>query len=95
MVLQWDASLGVGWLTGDILAGVWQHRSGGRYLVLGLGRFDEDDDDVVVYIRLYGRDQGGAPMSVRRRSSFIEKVRWPDGQSRARFVYLGPHEPPG
>jgi hypothetical protein len=74
-------------------SGVWEHRSGGRYLVLGLGRLDEDDDDVVVYVRLYGRDEGGAPMSVRRRTSFLEPVMWPDGQTRPRFMRLGDAEP--
>lgn len=76
------------------LTGVWQHRSGARYLVLGQGRWDEDDDDVVAYVRLYSRTEGGAPMTVRRLDRFLEPVLWPDGQTRPRFIPLGPAEPP-
>lgn len=74
-------------------SGVWRHRSGHLYLVLGLARFDEDDDEVVVYVRLYRRAEGGLPMSVRRRTSFLQPVKWPDGSLRPRFERVGTSEP--
>lgn len=76
-----------------IKAGVWEHRSGGRYLVLGIGRFDEDNDLVVIYVRLYARDDGGPPITVRRAEQFLKGVPWPDGQIRPRFRFLGAVEP--
>jgi hypothetical protein len=81
-------------MNSEIRAGVWRHRHGGRYLVLGVGRFDEDDDEVVVYIRLYERAEGGLPLSVRRLSDFLEPVPWPDGSQRPRFEFVGISEPP-
>ena len=76
-----------------IQAGVWEHRSGKRYLVLGVGRFAEDDDKVVVYIRLYERAEGGPPLSVRRTTDFLASVKWPDGSTAPRFRFLGQGEP--
>jgi hypothetical protein len=74
-------------------AGVWEHRSGQRYLALGVGRFDEDDDEVVVYVRLYERPAGGLPISVRRVTDFLAPVEWPDGSTAPRFRFVGPAEP--
>ncbi len=76
----------------EIRSGVWQHSKGQLYLVLGVGRFDEDDDVVVVYVRLYPRP-GGQPITVRRRSVFLEEVVWPDGERRPRFVRVGETDP--
>lgn len=76
-----------------VKSGIWEHRSGQRYLVLGVGRFDEDNGEVVIYIRLYGRPEGGLPMSVRRKTDFLAPVEWPDGTRRPRFKYLGQAEP--
>lgn len=78
----------------EISSGVWEHRSGSRYLVLGVGRFDEDDDEVVVYVRLYSRTQGGSPLSVRRLSDFLTEVPWPDGSTAPRFRFMSAAEPP-
>lgn len=75
-----------------VRSGVWQHSKGQLYLVLGVGRFDEDDDEVVIYVRLYPRP-GGQPISVRRLSVFLEAVTWPDGEQRPRFVYAGETDP--
>ena len=77
-------------MVSTIRAGVYQHYKGGHYLVLGLGRCDENDEPVVVYVRLYGR--AGYPMSVRtlrdfRKSVTVGSVR------RPRFTYVGAREP--
>jgi hypothetical protein len=76
-----------------IPSGVWEHRSGQRYLVLGTGRLDDDDDRVVVYVRLYGRPDGGPPLSVRRASDFLANVQGNDGATIPRFRFLGEIEP--
>ncbi|MCW2957605.1 MAG: hypothetical protein JWP18_408 [Solirubrobacterales bacterium] len=75
-----------------VRSGVWQHSKGQLYLVLGVGRFDEDDDVVVIYVRLYPRP-GGQPISVRRQSVFLEEIEWPDGVRRPRFVFVGETDP--
>jgi hypothetical protein len=67
-------------------AGVYEHYKGGHYLVLGGGRYDPTDEEVVVYIRLYRRD--GWPLSVRPRSDFFAKVEH-EGQRMPRFRFLG------
>lgn len=74
-------------------SGVWRHRRGALYLVIGVGRLDDDDDEVVIYVRLYSGEQGGHPITVRRLSSFIEVVEWPDGSQRPRFNWVGETEP--
>ena len=68
-----------------IRVGVYEHWKGGQYLVLGVGRFDPTDEEVVIYVRLYGRP--GLPLSVRPRSDFFAEV--DDGIRRQRFRYLG------
>ena len=70
-------------------AGVYEHWKGGRYLVLGVGRYDPTDEDVVVYVRLYGRP--GLPLSVRPRADFSAVVD-DGGVRRPRFRYLGDRE---
>lgn len=76
-----------------IPSGVWEHHSGKRYLVLGSGRFDDDDDQVVVYVRLYERAEGGPPLSVRRARDFLSEVPGEEGESVPRFRFLGDVEP--
>jgi hypothetical protein len=73
--------------------GVWTHFRGGRYLVTGIGRLDEDDDEVVIYSRLYQRDEGGLPITVRRLDDFLAPVVWPSGEVAPRFRFLGLAEP--
>jgi hypothetical protein len=76
-----------------IPSGIWEHHSGQRYLVLGTGRLDDDDDRVVVYVRLYGRVDGGFPLSVRRASDFLANVQSNDKPTVPRFRFLGEIEP--
>jgi hypothetical protein len=77
----------------ETISGVYEHRSGQRYLVLGVARYDATDTPCVVYVRLYGRNQGGYPMSVRMLDDFVAPVEWPDGERRPRFRRIGATEP--
>lgn len=62
----------------EIRAGVWRHRKGKDYLVLGLGHdADHEDRVVVVYVPLY--DVPGPRLAVRTVEEFLD-----------RFTYLGP-----
>lgn len=72
--------------------GVYEHYRGDRYLVLGVARLDDTDEPVVVYVRMYSRDSGGAPMTVRRLDSFSETV-IVNGAPTPRFRWLGYYEP--
>jgi hypothetical protein len=76
-----------------IEAGIWEHWRGKRYLVLGCGRFDEDDDHVVIYVRLYERIEGGPAITVRRARDFLAQVTGSDGQRIPRFRFIGQVEP--
>lgn len=66
--------------------GVWRHFKGQEYLALGLARYDETDDLLVVYVRLYPRE--GVPMSARKLSIWNEMVEH-KGQRVRRFEYVG------
>jgi cyclomaltodextrinase / maltogenic alpha-amylase / neopullulanase len=74
----------------DVPAGVYEHWKGSHYLVLGTGRLDPTDEEVIVYVRLYGRT--GIPLSVRRAEDFFAEVEDDAGQKRPRFRYLGVSE---
>jgi hypothetical protein len=76
----------------EIIPGIYEHFKGGRYLVLGVARWDETEEPMVVYVRLYSRP--GPPMSVRRVASFGESVETPSGVV-PRFRFLGLAEPGG
>jgi cyclomaltodextrinase / maltogenic alpha-amylase / neopullulanase len=69
-----------------LLAGVYEHWKGGHYLVLGIGRYDSTNEEVVVYVRLYGRQ--GVPLSVRPKPEFFADVEV-EGKLVPRFRHLG------
>lgn len=74
--------------------GVYQHYKGAHYLALALGRDDETDEAVVIYVRLYARQ--GLPVSVRRLKVWNEKVSVRRGARTLkvpRFRYVGNAEP--
>ena len=73
----------------EVHAGVYEHWKGSHYLVLGVGRYDPTDEEVVIYVRLYSRD--GFPLSVRPRSDFLGKIE-DGGMLRPRFRYIGDRE---
>lgn len=61
----------------------------GRRPITLPARYDPTDEEVVVYVRLYGRP--GLPLSVRPRSDFFAEVD-DGGARRPRFRYLGERE---
>ena len=74
----------------SVPAGVWQHRKGGRYLVLGVARHDTTDEPLVVYVRLYSRD--GLPMSARPVADWLSDAEV-EGTDLPRFTFLGSTDP--
>jgi hypothetical protein len=77
---------GVSDVSDALPAGVYEHWKGGNYLVLGVGRYDPTDEEVVIYVRLYGR--AGPPLSVRPRADFVAEVER-EGERVPRFRFLG------
>lgn len=69
-----------------VTQGVWRHRAGGCYLVLGVAHDDRGGEPRVVYVRLYERP--GFPVTVRRISVFTDSD--VDGP---RFEWIGTSEP--
>jgi hypothetical protein len=76
-------------------AGVYRHRDGGLYQVLGIGRQTETEELHVVYISLTGAHLPGPRMNLRPLEMFEQTVAWPDGQVRPRFIYVGDEIPEG
>ena len=65
--------------------GRYQHYKGQQYLVLGVARHSETEEELVVYRQDYG-DKG---LWVRPRAMFEESVTI-DGQTVPRFRFIGP-----
>jgi hypothetical protein len=84
-----------------INAGVWRHYKGGRYLVLGLARHTETDEQLVVYCPLYEHPDGGKALQCRPLKDWNTPVRITEsdsGDSRSvrmvlRFEYEGELRP--
>ena len=67
------------------LPGLYRHYKGKEYLVLGVARHSESEEELVVYRLLYG-DHG---LWVRPRAMFLETIAL-DGRITPRFTYVGP-----
>jgi hypothetical protein len=67
------------------LPGRYRHYKGKDYLVLGVAKHSETEEELVVYRLLYG-DYG---LWVRPRAMFLETIEI-DGAVKPRFAYLGP-----
>lgn len=65
--------------------GLYRHYKGKDYLVLGVAKHSETEDELVTYRLLYG-DYG---LWVRPRAMFLESVEI-DGRVQPRFTYIGP-----
>lgn len=65
--------------------GRYRHYKGKDYLVLGVARHSESEEELVVYRLLYG-DYG---LWVRPRAMFLETIEI-DGRVQPRFAYVGP-----
>ncbi len=67
------------------LPGRYRHYKGKEYLVLGVARHSETEEELVTYRLLYD-DHG---LWVRPRTMFMETIVF-DGQTVPRFAYVGP-----
>lgn len=71
--------------TAEFRSGRYRHYKGNDYVVLGVARHSETEEELVVYRQDYG-DRG---LWVRPRGMFDETVTV-DGRAVARFAYVGP-----
>jgi hypothetical protein len=55
----------------EVALGVWRHRAGEEYLVLGVAHDDRGGEPRVVYVRLNRR--AGIPVTARRLSDFTDR----------------------
>lgn len=62
--------------------GIYRHYKGGLYLVLGIARQTETDEELVIYVPLYERADAGLPLQARPRKNWDEPV---DGKPRFEF----------
>lgn len=69
----------------SVLPGRYRHYKGNDYVVLGIARHSETEEELVVYRQDYG-DRG---LWVRPKSMFLEMVSV-DGTELPRFRFLGP-----
>jgi hypothetical protein len=69
----------------EIRPGRYRHYKGKEYIVLGVARHSETEEELVVYQQDYG-DRG---LWVRPAAMFLETVDV-NASSRPRFAYLGP-----
>lgn len=69
----------------DIPPGRYRHYKGSDYIVIGVARHSETDEELVVYRPDYG-ERG---LWVRPKSMFLETVEI-DGREIPRFQYIGP-----
>ncbi len=65
--------------------GRYRHYKGKDYLVVGVSRHSETEEELVVYRQLYG-DHG---LWVRPRAMFLETIEL-NGRLQPRFAYIGP-----
>ena len=70
--------------------GVYRHYKGGHYLVLGVARYSETEEPLVVYVRLYPRT--GCPLWVRPLANFTSHAVNAAGRRVPRFKFVGLEE---
>ena len=68
-----------------VAAGRYRHYKGQEYIVLGIARHSETEEELVVY----RKDYGDCSLWVRPKTMFAETVTV-DGKSMPRFLYVGP-----
>jgi hypothetical protein len=81
----------------EVRSGIWQHYKGKRYLVLGVARHTETNEEVVVYVPLYEHPNGGRPLQVRPVSMWYAWIDPKTGENVdigqpgvQRFTHFGP-----
>ena len=67
--------------------GRYRHYKGREYIVLGVARHSETEEEMVVY----RQDYGDRSLWVRPKAMFLQTVER-DGQSVPRFAYMGPDD---
>lgn len=73
--------------------GIYQHYKGQHYLVLGVARHSETNEELVVYVPLYLHPNGGKALQARPRAMWDEIVDNKDGVAVHRFRYVGEDRP--
>lgn len=76
----------------DFPAGLYRHKKGGLYQILGVAARSDAPELFMVYIAL-ATDYDGPRIRVRPFALWDDEVEWPDGKTRPRFVYVGPQIP--
>ena len=74
----------------SVRSGVYRHYKGPYYLVLGVAMHADDNELMVVYVRLYERE--GIPFFVRPLASFLKPLPADMGGGQ-RFEYVGITDP--
>lgn len=64
--------------------GVYRHYKGHLYLVLGVARQTETEEELVIYVPLYELPDAGLPLQARPRKNWDEPV-----EGKPRFEYVG------
>ena len=70
-----------------VKTGHYRHYKGREYIVLGVARHSETEEEMVVY----RQDYGDRSLWVRPKAMFLETVER-DGRSVPRFAYMGPDD---
>ncbi len=70
--------------------GIYRHYKGPLYLVLGIARHSETQEEHAVYVPLYEHE--GAAMAIRPLKMFRENVIY-EGREQPRFAYVGQRLP--
>jgi len=70
-------------MTSQVLPGRYRHYKGNEYIVLGIARHSETEEELVVYRQDYGEQS----LWVRPKSMFVETIEV-DGKSMKRFEFM-------
>ena len=72
----------------NFVPGVYRHFKGGMYLALMLAKDSETEEDVVVYIPLYYKEESQTKAWVRSLEDFMGKKELDDGTIVDRFEFI-------
>lgn len=72
----------------DFVPGVYRHFKGGMYLALMLAKDSETEEDIVVYIPLYYKEESQTKAWVRSLEDFMGKKELDDGTIVDRFEFI-------
>ncbi|MDY0097443.1 MAG: DUF1653 domain-containing protein [Candidatus Dojkabacteria bacterium] len=72
----------------EFVPGVYRHFKGGMYFALMLAKDSETEDDVVVYIPLYYKEESETKAWVRSLDNFMSTKELEDGTTVNRFEFI-------